>query len=67
MREVPDVGEHLKSASRHGVVSRVPGGDRNDPVLLTPDQQDGSPITDMVLAERTDRLAAVVHHRAQRR
>lgn len=41
MREVPDTGEHLKSTTRHGVVSGVAVRDRNDPVLLTPDQQGG--------------------------
>ena len=33
MREVPDTGEHLESATRHRVLSGVAVGDRNDPVL----------------------------------
>ena len=41
MREVPYTGEHLKSTTRHGVVSGVAVGDRNDPVLFTPNQQGG--------------------------
>ena len=41
MREVPDAGEHLESTTRHGLVSGVAVGDRNDPVLLAPDQQGG--------------------------
>ena len=40
VREVPDAGEHLKPATRHGVVSGVAVGDRDDPILITPDQQD---------------------------
>jgi hypothetical protein len=40
VREVPDSGEHLKPATRHGVVSGVTVGDRDDPILITPNQQD---------------------------
>ena len=40
MREVPDAGEHFKPATRHGGVSGVTVGDRDDPVLITPNQQD---------------------------
>ena len=40
VREVPDSGEHLKPATGHGVVSRVTVGDRDDPILITPNQQD---------------------------
>ena len=36
MREMPHRGEHLKSTTRHGSVSGVAVGDRNDPVPLTP-------------------------------
>ncbi len=39
MREVPNTSQHLKSATRHSLVSGVPVDDRNDPVLLTPNQQ----------------------------
>lgn len=66
MREVPDTGEHVKSTTRRGIVSGVAVGDRNDPVLPTPNQQGGQFLTQMHLAERDDRLAAVTHHRAQR-
>ena len=40
LREVPDSGEHFKPATRHGVVSGVTVGDRDDPILITPNQQD---------------------------
>ena len=40
VREVPDAGEHFKPATRHGGVSGVAVGDRDDPVLVPPDQQD---------------------------
>ncbi len=40
VRVVPDSGEHLKPATRHGVVSGVTVGERDDPVLFTPNQQD---------------------------
>jgi hypothetical protein len=36
---VPNTGQHLKSTTRHSLVSGVPVDDRNDPVLLTPNQQ----------------------------
>ena len=41
MREVPDTGEHFESTTRHRVVCGIAVGDRNDPVLFTPDQQGG--------------------------
>jgi hypothetical protein len=40
LREVPHTGEHLESATRHGGVSGVAVGDRNDPVLIPQNQQD---------------------------
>ena len=40
MREVPDTAQHFKPATRHGGVSGVTMGDRDDPVLITPNQQD---------------------------
>ena len=36
MGEVPDTGEHLEPATRHGVVGGAAMGDRNDSVLLRP-------------------------------
>jgi hypothetical protein len=36
MREMPHRSEHLTSTIRHGSVSGVAVGDRNDPVPLTP-------------------------------
>ena len=41
VREVPDAGEHFKPATRHGGVSGVAVGDRDDPVLVPPNQQGG--------------------------
>ena len=40
MREMPDTAQHFKPAVRYGVVSGVTVGDRDDPVLITPNQQD---------------------------
>ena len=40
MREVPNTAQHFKPATRHGVVSGVTVGERDDPVLITPNQQD---------------------------
>ena len=41
MREVSDTGEYFKSTPRDGFVSGVAMGDRDDPVLLAPDEQGG--------------------------
>jgi len=49
MWEVSDTGEHLKSTAWQGVVSGVAMGDRNDPVLLAPNQQGGQSIAEMIL------------------
>lgn len=66
VRKVPDAGEHLESATRHSLVRGVSVRDGNDPVLVTSDQQGGQAITDVDLAERADRLPAVIDHRPQR-
>ena len=36
----PTPGKHFKPATRHGGVSGVTVGDRDDPILIPPDQQD---------------------------
>jgi hypothetical protein len=40
LREVADSGEHFKPTTRHGVVSGVTNRDRDDPILITSNQQD---------------------------
>ena len=43
VREVPDTAQHFKPATRHGVVSGVTVGDRDDPILITQINKTGSP------------------------
>ena len=66
VREMADAFEHLEPASWPRLVDGVSVFDRDDPVLVAPDDHGGQFGRQMQPIQCTDRLPSVVDDRAQR-